>query len=62
MMMTTTVFEDSLARDIHTHTHGQTSASSILNFLKVVSDFENKKRYTRDIVYIITVFVVPKKH
>ena len=44
MMMASIVSEESLARDTHTHihTHGQTFASSILNFFKGVSDFENK--------------------
>ena len=53
MMMTSIVSEESLARDTHTHTrtrththvhiHAHTVASSILNFFKVVSEFENKK-------------------
>ena len=30
----------------HTHTYTQTLASSIVNFFKVVSDFENKNEYT----------------
>ena len=39
MMMTSTVSEESIARDTHTdpHTARQTLASGILNFFKVVS-------------------------
>ena len=49
MTMTSIVSEESLARDTHTdtRTYRQTDiltlASSILNFIKVVSDFENKR-------------------
>ena len=49
MMMTLTDFEESLAMDIHTdrYTHRQAFASSILNFFKIVSDFDKKKKNLR---------------
>ena len=44
MMMTSRVSEESLARN--THTHARTRAR-VLNFFKVVSNFENNKTITR---------------
>ena len=36
-----------MALTAHTHIHGQTLASSILNFFQAVSDFENKHAFLR---------------
>ena len=44
LMMMTSMFPRNCLRGTHTDTHTQTFASSILNFFKVISDFENKKR------------------
>ena len=44
MMMTSTVFEESLARYRHTHTHTDRHGVVYVNFfVKVSRDFENKE-------------------
>ena len=72
MMMTSIVCEESLPSDTHTHARARARAvaSSILNFFKVVSEFEKKKmsrvrrscdlecqdHRTEKILYSLTIF------
>ena len=46
MMMTSTVSEESLVRDTHTHAHTY-SLVYVIHFFKVLRDFENKNASKR---------------